>query len=141
VSIHIREATPTDAAAIAAMNAANNDLRATPEHIAAHIAQRAQYERPYLAEIDSQVVGMACLRLLPCLCDPAPAAELTELFVDAQYRRAGVGRALIRYIEGLAREAGATRLTLITAWHNSDAHIFYHALGFRLWCLAMSRQT
>ena len=139
MSLTIREATAADAAAIARLNAAHNDLRATPAHIAAHIAARAHYERPFVAEIGGQVVGMACLRLLPCLCDPAPSAEMTELYIDAGFRRAGVGRALVQHIEGLARSAGATRLTLITAWHNGGAHTFYHALGYRLWCLAMAR--
>jgi ribosomal protein S18 acetylase RimI-like enzyme len=138
--ITIREARPEDAEAIARLNAANNDLRATPAHIAAHIAASSQFEGAYLAEVGGQVAGMACLRLLPCLCDPAPYAELTELFVDAGGRRAGVGRALIRHIEGVARGAGATQLTLITAWRNGNAHAFYHALGYRLWCLAMCRQ-
>ncbi|MBX0329477.1 GNAT family N-acetyltransferase [Oscillochloris sp. ZM17-4] len=140
MSITIREATPEDAEAIARLNAAHDDLRATPAHIAAHIASYSAVERGYLAEVDGQVAGMACLRLLPSLCDPAPSAELTELFVEAGQRKAGVGRALVRHIEGVAAAAGATRLTLITAWRNTEAHAFYHALGYRLWCLAMSRQ-
>jgi GNAT superfamily N-acetyltransferase len=138
--ITIREATPADADSIARLNAANNDLRATPAHIAAHIATCSQYERAYLAERAGRVVGMACLRLLPCVCDPAPYAELTELFVEAGQRKAGVGRALVRHIEGVAAAAGATQLNLITAWRNTEAHAFYHALGYRLWCLAMCRQ-
>jgi GNAT superfamily N-acetyltransferase len=138
--IIIREASPADAESIARLNAVNNDLRATPAHIAAHIAASSQFERAYLAEVGGQVAGMACLRLLPCLCDPAPYAELTELFVDAGYRKLGVGRALIRHIEGVALGAGATQICLITAWRNTEAHAFYHALGYRLWCLAMCRQ-
>jgi GNAT superfamily N-acetyltransferase len=137
--IVIREAAPEDAESIARLNAAFNDLRATPAHIAAHIATRSQFEQAYLAELDGQVAGMACLRLLPCLCDPVPSAELTELFVDAGHRKTGVGRALVRHIEGVAAAAGAAQLTLITAWRNTEAHAFYHALGYRLWCLAMRR--
>jgi GNAT superfamily N-acetyltransferase len=140
MTIIIRPATPADAPEIARLNAAFNDLRASEEHIAAHIAARSEFERAFLAEIDGRVVGMACLRLLPCLCDPAPYAELTELFVDPAARRLGVGRALIRHIEGVARADGARELALITAWRNTGAHAFYHAIGYGLWCITMRRE-
>lgn len=140
MSIIIREATPTDAPAIAKLNAAFNDLRASDEHIAAHIAARSQFERAFLAELDNEVIGMACLRLLPCLCDPVPYAELTELFVAEHARRLGVGRALISHIEGVASAAGAKELALITAWRNTNAQAFYHAVGYRLWCISMRRE-
>lgn len=114
-TIRVRPATPADAAEIARLNEAFNDLRAGVAHIAAHLAERGQFERAFLAEVEGRVAGMACLRLLPCLCDPAPSAELTELFVDQPFRRLGVGRALIRHVEQAARAGGATRLVLLTA--------------------------
>lgn len=139
-SITVRPATPADAVAIARLNEAFNDLRAGVEHIAAHLAERGQFERAFLAEVDGWAAGMACLRLLPCLCDPVPFAELTELFVDPPFRRLGVGRALIRHIEQAARAGGATELVLLTAWRNSEAHAFYHALGYRLYTVTMKRE-
>lgn len=138
--ITVRPATPADAPEIARLNEAFNDLRAGAEHIAAHLAERGQFERAFLAEVGGQAAGMACLRLLPCLCDPVPSAELTELFVDHPFRRLGVGRALIRHIEQEARAGGATRLVLLTAWRNSEAHAFYHALGYRLYTVTMKRE-
>jgi GNAT superfamily N-acetyltransferase len=137
--IAIRLAVPDDAEAIARLNAAFDDLRATPEHIAAHLRDRSAFERGFVAEADGTVVGMACLRLLPCLCDPIPYAELTELFVDSAYRRAGIGRDLVQRIEAEAHAAGAATLVLMTAWRNSDAHAFYHALGYRLYTIMMQR--
>lgn len=139
MEITIRPATPADAEAIARLNLTANDLRATPAHIADHIANRAQYERPYVAERGGAVVGMACLRLLPCLCDDTPFAELTELYVDPAHHRHGVGRALVRRIEDEARAQGAAELMLITAWRNTRAHTFYHALGFGLYTITMRR--
>ena len=135
----VRPATPADASAIAALTAANDDQRATPAHIADHIAHRARFETPYVAELDGAVVGLACLRLLPALCDPVPYAELTELVVAPAHRRRGVGRALVRHIESVARDGGATELVLITAWRNTRAHAFYHALGYGLYTLTMRR--
>lgn len=136
----VRHATPNDAPAIARLNTLHNDLRATPEHIAAHIATQSRFETPFVAELDGQVVGIACLRLLPCICDPIPYAELTELFVDPDFRRRGIGRALIRHIEAQAQAQGAVELVLMTAWRNTAAHTFYHALGYSLYTLMMRRQ-
>ena len=135
----IRRATPADADAIARLNLAFNDLRTTPEHIADHITNRSQFELPFVAELDGDVVGMACLRLLPTLCHSVPYAELTELYVDPAHQRRGVGRALVRRIEDEASAQGAAELVLITAWRNTRAHTFYHALGYGLYTLTMRR--
>jgi GNAT superfamily N-acetyltransferase len=140
MEIIIRPAAPADAPEIARLNEAFNDLRTSVEHIAAHLAERGQFERAFLAEVDGQVAGMACLRLLPCLCEPVPYAELTELFVDQAYRRLGVGRALIRHIEQEARAGGATQLVLLTSWRNTEAHGFYHTIGYRLYTVTMRRE-
>ncbi|MDZ4721373.1 MAG: GNAT family N-acetyltransferase [Roseiflexaceae bacterium] len=137
--ITIRRAVPTDAPAIVQLNIAFNDLRATAAHIAEHITNRSQFETPYVAVIEQQVVGLACLRLLPCLCDPIPYAELTELIVDPRYRRHGAGRALVQAIEAEARSQGATTLVLMTAWKNTQAHAFYHAIGYRLYTVMLQR--
>ena len=139
MTITVRRAVPTDATAIVQLNIAFNDLRATAAHIAEHILARSQFETPYVAELDQQVVGLACLRLLPCLCDPIPYAELTELIVDPRYRRQGAGRALVQAIEAEARSQGATTMVLMTAWKNTQAHAFYHAIGYRLYTVMMQR--
>jgi GNAT superfamily N-acetyltransferase len=140
MSLSIRPATPEDASQIARLNAAHNDLRATPEQIAAQLVACAPFETLFLAEVDGHVAGMVGLRLLPTPCDPAPYAELTELFVEAAYRRHGVGRALVAHVEAQARERGAIELVLMTAWRNTNAHAFYHALGYRNYTIMMRRE-
>ena len=135
----IRPAVAADASAILRLNAAFEDVRATIDHIAGHIENQAQFETPFVATIGERVVGLACLRLLPCLCDPLPYAELTELVVDPGYRRQGVGRCLVQYIEREARAQGAVTLTLMTAWQNTGAHAFYQALGYNLYTICMQR--
>jgi ribosomal protein S18 acetylase RimI-like enzyme len=139
MELTVRPATPADAEAIAQLNRAFDDLRTTPAQIADFIATHPHFERPYVAERSGAVVGMACLRLLPCALDPLPYAELTELKVDPNHQRHGVGRALVRHIEDEARAQGAAELVLITAWRNTRAHAFYHALGYGLYTLTMRR--
>jgi len=140
MTITVRRAKREDATEIARLNAAFNDLRATPEQIAAQIDACAGIETMFLAEVDGTVVGMASLRLLPNICDPIPYAELTELFVEEAYRRRGVGRVLVEQIEQAARLAGAEQLVLLTAFKNSRAHAFYHTLGFAMYSFAMHKR-
>ena len=140
MSITVRQATPEDAGEIARLNATVDDLRATPEQIAAQITACAGIETMFLAEVDGHVAGMVSLRLLPNICDPIPYAELTELFVEAAYRRLGVGRALVERIEQEAKRAGANQLVLVTAFKNSRAHAFYHALGYAMYLFAMHKR-
>lgn len=137
--VTVRRAAPADAPDIVRLNLAFNDLRTTVEAIAAQMAALPPIEILYVAEVDGQVVGLAALRLLPQALDPVPYAELSELYVDEAHRRHGVGRALVRHIEAEARAAGAQQMVLLTAWRNTNAHAFYHALGYRLYTVTMRR--
>ena len=139
MEISIRQAVAEDAAAILKLNQAFDDVRATVDHIAEHIENDIHFETPFIAIIGDCVVGLACLRVLPALCDEIPFAELTELIVDPKYRRRGVGRLLVRYIESEARAKGAKQISLMTSWNNKDAHKFYLELGYQLYTINMRR--
>ncbi|NJM05405.1 GNAT family N-acetyltransferase [Candidatus Gracilibacteria bacterium] len=137
--ILIRQAAAPDAAAIAAFNAENDDVRGNVLFIAQQLTAVAAFEQIYVAEIDGAVVGMAGLRLLPTVCDPRPYAELTELYVSAAYRRRGIATTLLAHIEAVARLGGACELVLLTAWRNGGAHHFYHACGYTLYTVTMRK--
>ena len=96
-------------------------------------------ERALLAYAEGQVVGFACVRIVPAVADDYPHATLTELFVRPTWRRRGIGRLLVEHAEARARAAGAEHLALLTGFENHDAQAFYRALGFRDWSLAMHK--
>ena len=56
-------------------------------------------------------------------------AEIAKLLVDARYRRAGLGKALMQSIENAAREAGFRLLTL-DAKQGAVAEQLYRATGW-----------
>jgi ribosomal protein S18 acetylase RimI-like enzyme len=142
--ITTRLATVEDAAILARLNQAFNEVSEPPELLAKRLADPRRVETSILAEVGEapesvRVAGFACVRIVPCVLYDEPHAELTELYVEQAYRRLGVGRALVAHAERLAHEAGATRLILLTGFDNAEAQAFYRALGYVADELMMSK--
>ncbi len=79
---------------------------------------------------DDQIVGLLCLTIYRV---PTGVRSIIEdLVVDENARREGVGQALIHYAIGLAREAGASRITLTSNPKREAANQFYKSMGFEL---------
>lgn len=73
----------------------------------------------FVALDQKKIVGMITLR---------NGSHISLLFVDAQYHRQGIGRALIEHLrEYLLSEAGVSRITVNAAPYGVA---FYHKLGF-----------
>ena len=56
---------------------------------------------------------------------------LNDLYVDADYRKKGVGEKLIKTAMGFAKNHGATFLQLETAIDNYTAQSLYESIGFK----------
>ena len=82
-----------------------------------------------IATLAGEVAGTAQLDL-----DSMPSkrhhAEVSKVLVDPGFRRAGVGRALMREIERRAAQEGRWLLTLDTAGDAAEA--LYRSLGYEL---------
>src|SRR5262245_47184633 len=81
-------------------------------YLALTMARSRQWKgRMFVAEIDGDVVGFACVwgRVKSEEPDDNPAdyAFISDLLVRAAYRRRGVGRSLMRALEEYARSCGA----------------------------------
>ena len=137
----IRLATPADADALARMNAAFNGVFDSGAQIAARLAACADIETAILAELDGQVGGFACVRVVPCLLYAESYAELTELYVEPAFRRRGLGRALIAYAEQLALARGASDLVIMTGVGNAAAQALYRAAGYDTYSVALNRKV
>ncbi len=128
--ISVRLASPEDAPELARLNQAFNGLIEPPDRLAERMRRPGRVDLPVLVELDGRAVGFACLRLVPCVFYAEPYAELTELFVQPDFRRSGAGRALMHFVERLAREHGAVSLVLLTGFDNSAGQAFYGSLGY-----------
>lgn len=115
----IREATPYDADAMAAVH-------------------EACFERPWsAAEIDRMMLegfGLISEEAAAFLLGRVSAgeAEILTVAVDPAFRRRGVGRWLVDAAIETARDQGAEMIFLEVAADNAAAISVYHAAGFQL---------
>jgi GNAT superfamily N-acetyltransferase len=93
------------------------------------VARRGVVEHPLdhpmlIAEDGAELVGALTYVIR------APECEVLTLHADRQW--GGVGTALLAEVTRIARDAGCSRLWLITTNDNVDALRFYQRRGFRL---------
>jgi ribosomal protein S18 acetylase RimI-like enzyme len=96
-----------------------------------------------VAEADRQIVALVevHLRVTPALpmLVPRQYVEVESLIVRRAWRRAGIGRALMRAAERWAHEKGATE-TRLNVWEfNAGAIRFYEQLGYHMFSRRMSK--
>ncbi len=139
-TITVRRATPDDATDLARMLDLFDSIGATPEQVAARMLACQNVLTTFIGEIDGQPVGFACLRLVPHLQGDELYAELTDIYVDAPFRRQGVARVLAAQVEAAARAAGASEVVIITGFDNEGAQAAYRASGYANWALAMRKR-
>jgi ribosomal protein S18 acetylase RimI-like enzyme len=88
-----------------------------------------------VADSGSQIVGfvIVSVRETPDLSILVPRcyASIVDLEVRCEFRRRGVGRALMERAEAWARERGAGQVELNVFEFNQEAIAFYEAMGYR----------
>jgi ribosomal protein S18 acetylase RimI-like enzyme len=97
--------------------------RWTPARVAASI--RAPEVNVLVAHIGARIAGFAIMRY------GDDTAHLELLAVAPQYRRAGIGQQLLRWLEECAMVAGTFTVSLEVRAGNEGAQSFYTRLGYR----------
>ena len=93
--------------------------------------EKNEREELWIAEADGKPVG--CVMLVQAEEPYGPGTGQLRLFqVDKEYRRRGIGSALLDTFMQKAREAGYTSLMLWTAGPLTNAIRKYERLGFRI---------
>jgi ribosomal protein S18 acetylase RimI-like enzyme len=140
--VEVRPVRETDAAALVPLFRAffaehfGEDL--TAETVSRRLRRVSRAETFLVAASGGRIVGFTSLRVVPSI-DPTPHAEVTDLFVAEDARRQGIGTALLRQCEAIARSRGAASLVLLTGRENREAKAFYRALGYESYALAVRK--
>ena len=129
VSLEIRLASLADAALIARMSRCLIEggltWRWTPQAVALHI--RHSETAVVVAWEDDRMLGFAIMRFRFVRGE----AHLLLMAVDSASRRRGVGLALWRWLETIARRGAIASVELEVRSQNSGGRAFYRVLGFR----------
>lgn len=122
-------ARPADAHALAEMNRIFNASEVTPRAIQENL--RTSTELVAVALCNGRRAGYACAHVHDSFCYHAPYAEITELFVRAEYRRYGIATKLICFMERRLATKGVIHLHILTGVRNGPARTLYEKLGYR----------
>ena len=135
--VTFRDARREDVPAIVALLA--DDMLGAEREAAADEAYQAAFEqvesdprsRLIVAEEDGQVAGTLQLNMLPGLSRRGMLrAQVEGVRVASAYRGRGLGRAMIEWAIGAAREQGCGLVQLTSDKRRHDAVRFYESLGF-----------
>ena len=128
----IRLAEPGDAAQLFELNERfNGPSGSTVELMARSLGENPQ-ELVVVADMEGTLAGFVCVQVKRSFCYEIPSAEVTEVFVDEEYRRRGLGREMLSFAERAAIESfGALgELTVLTGGATLSAQELYNDAGF-----------
>ena len=129
--MQIRNADRGDAAAIAGL-LGQLGYPASADAAASRIARmlREQGQHILVADDEGRAVGMATVIVRHVINNDAPFARLASIVVAEDKRGKGIGEALVRRAEIIAREAGCFAIEVTSAEHRAGALRFYERLGY-----------
>ncbi len=105
-----------------------DDVQATEEMLREYIFNRHIAEVIF-AEVNGQPVGFALFFHNFSTFVGKPGIYLEDLFVKPEYRGRGIGKQLLVYLAGLAKERGCGRFEWAVLNWNKSAIAFYESLG------------
>ena len=127
----IREAVGSDANAICQLNSTEMGhpfpLDATIGNLSKLLNNPSN--KIFVAVLDDSVVGYVHANDYDLLYAPH-MKNIMGIAVSGEYKRQGIGRALLQQIEHWARETGASGIRLVSGAARADAHNFYRSCGF-----------
>lgn len=128
---HIRRATLSDAAAIAALSGELGYPASTQQmssRLAALLPRAEQFIAVAATPAGDPIAWIGAERRV--LLEYGDKAEITGLVVGAAARRTGVGRALVRAVEQWAFAQGLAIVAVRSNAARIESHPFYASLGF-----------
>lgn len=129
LSLRIREADSVDAEALARL--VSSYAPAEADEVAERLALLARAgERPFVAQLGDQMVGLITWHVTPVLHRARPVGRITYLEVDEKVRRQGIGRQLVETVEERLQERGCGSIEVTSNVRLAGAHKFYRALKF-----------
>jgi ribosomal protein S18 acetylase RimI-like enzyme len=108
------------------------DLALAETYIKARLQNNESVIFVAMADKDGAEMPAGFTQLYPRLSSVRASKNwlLNDLYIDAKFRKQGIGEGLIKAAMDFARNDGATYITLETAIDNYSAQSLYEAIGF-----------
>jgi ribosomal protein S18 acetylase RimI-like enzyme len=104
-------------------------VKATPQKLEIDLFGEKPLAFVLLAEIDSDVVGLATYHFIYSTFLAKPGIWLDDLYVKAEYRNNKVGEALMLHLRQIGQEKGCGRIDWTVAVSNERGIKFYERIG------------
>ena len=109
-----------------------DSLLATEQSIAEAFFSASPKSWALVAEVDSQLVGIATYYNIYSTFKAKPGIWLDDLYIFPQYRKIGIGKALIKELCLIAKSNDCCRLDWIVARDNESGRAFYETIGAKI---------
>lgn len=118
--------------ALAEYEKLSHQVTGTVEDLREHLFGNRVYAEAIVTEIDDKVVGFALFVPNYSTFLTQPGIYLEDLFVLPEYRRRGIGKAMLSYLGKLAVARNAGRLEWSVLDWNKSALAFYRNMGAKI---------
>jgi (aminoalkyl)phosphonate N-acetyltransferase len=135
VSVRVRSAERGDFEAVTALleelgrATVTDETRARCRRLFDDHTERDDASHLFAEDEGGRVIGFCSLHFRERLNYPTEDAWVPDLIVSADARRRGAGRMLLAEAERRGRERRCWQLTLESAYHRTEAHLLYGAVG------------
>ncbi len=128
----IREAEPGDAAAIYRLNRDEMGYDYLPERTEEKLRQllESEADRIWVAAAGDRVIGYVHANSYDVIYAPH-MKNIMGIAVDPEWKRRGIGRALLGRVEEWAQQTGAESVRLVSGQTRTGAHAFYRSCGYQ----------
>jgi GNAT superfamily N-acetyltransferase len=114
---------------LAAYEQLSDRVTGNTELLRSHLFGDRAYAEAIVAELESQTIGFALFFPTYSTFLTQPGIHLEDVFVQPEYRRQGVGKALMTAMAKIAHDRGCGRLEWSVLDWNQNAIEFYQSLG------------
>lgn len=128
MTINIRPAEKDDAESLVKLNDEFNGVGITVTHVTESI--KNSNELIAIAEYDDSIVGFACAQSYASFCYNYLQGEITEMYVMEAFRRKGIAKNLIAFLEERLKLQDVKTVKILTGISNEPAKRLYQASGY-----------
>jgi GNAT superfamily N-acetyltransferase len=130
-ALHVRKAVVSDCPAIAIL-LGQLGYPCTAETVERRMGSAGEpADSVLLATAGEQVVALISFHLMPMLHTDGKWCRITTMVVDENFRGRGVGAALLKEVERIARSHQVSYLEVTCSQRRERAHAFYERHGFQ----------